>query len=116
MESCPKCHKPLSGSYSSCPICGEDLGESSPSEWIMIGTIENKLAADFARETLESYNVPVVIISKSGFFGDVGLPLNPIHSTASGGMFEVSVPQEHREEAMQIVKMTVGESWHPEEN
>ncbi len=82
----------------------------------MIGTIDNKLAADFARETLKSYDIPAVIISRSGFFGDVGLTLNPFHNSGTVASFEVRVPTSHIEEAVSVVKMIGGDGWHPQEN
>jgi hypothetical protein len=77
---------------------------------VVLGSIEDKLSADFARETLKDMNIPAVIISKSGFFGDIGLPLNPFYKPGEA-MFEVSVPQGFEEEACDALDMTLGDKW-----
>jgi hypothetical protein len=80
----------------------------------MIGTIEDNFSADFAREILGSYDIPAVIISRSGFFGKVGLTFMNFHS-GSRDLFEVSVPEEYREEAGEVLSMTIGNKWKPED-
>lgn len=116
MVSCPKCRKEWADDVTTCPVCGIDLERPDVNEWVVLGEIDNKLAADFARETLKSYEIPAVILSRSGFFGDVGLTLNPFYSAGQSGAFEVSVPAEFVEEAADILDMTVGEAWRRKEN
>jgi hypothetical protein len=89
--------------------------ESDVEEWVILGMIEDKLSADFAEETLKSYEIPSVVISRSGFFGDVGLPLNPIYSTKAPS-YEIRVPAMHAEEAVGILDMTLGEKWQRKED
>jgi hypothetical protein len=114
--SCPNCHKKWDDEVTTCPVCGIDLDRSDPNEWVVLGEIDNKLAADFARETLKSYEIPAVILSRSGFFGDVGLTLTPFYNAGLSGAFEVSVPVEFVEEATDILDMTVGDAWRRKEN
>jgi hypothetical protein len=107
---CPECNIELPDSASECFGCGHELTEPVAQGWVMIGTIEDKLYADFANETLRSSQIPAVIMSRSGFFGQVGLPLHPFyHSQAP--LFEVSVPAIFREEAVEILHMVVGTKW-----
>ncbi len=94
----------------SCYICGHELNESEDLDWITLGAIEDKFSADFAKETLASYEIPAVILSKSGFFGNIGLPLNPFYKTGTA-LFEVMVPKEFIQEASDILDMTLGEKW-----
>ena len=115
MGSCPTCHKEWEGDLSHCPVCGEDMETEAEERWLMIGTIEDKLSADFAREALASYDIPAVIISRSGFFGNIGLTLNPFYNSRSEATFTVSVPTEFVEEAKGVLEMTVGKAWHPKE-
>ena len=61
-------------------------------------------------KTFKSYNIPAVIISKSGFFGDIGLPLGTFYKPGVG-LFEVSVPKEYVEETEDILNMILGEKW-----
>jgi len=108
---CPICKAEWEDGISECPICGQQLQpEEGESEWILLGTVGDKISADFAKEVLKSYEIPSVVISKSGFFGEVGLPLNPIYSTESA-LFEVSVPVIHVEEAAVLLDMALGDSW-----
>jgi len=109
--SCPNCHKDWAPELSNCPVCGIDLESEESHRWMVLGEIDNKLAADFARETLKSYNIPAVILSKSGFFGTVGLTLTPFHNATQSGAFEVSVPEPFAEEAAELLTMAVGDAW-----
>ncbi len=77
----------------------------------MLGIIEEQPFADLARETLRSLNIPAVIVSRSGFFGNVGLPLNSVFDNGKLGVFEISVPLEFIEEATEALDMTLGDKW-----
>jgi len=113
---CPDCKAEWMPQTEDCPICGRDLAdEKHDSEWILLGTIEDKVSADFARETLTTYEIPAVIVSKSGFFGAIGLTLHSFYS-GQAGLFEVSVPSDDVEEAAEILTMTLGEKWHRKES
>ncbi|MEW6413118.1 MAG: hypothetical protein AB1483_11725 [Candidatus Zixiibacteriota bacterium] len=98
----------------SCYICGHELNDAEDQQWVSLGEIEDKFSADFATETLGSYEIPVVIISRSGFFGNIGLPLNPFYKPGSA-LFEVMVPQEYIQEASDILDMTLGDKWQRKE-
>ena len=112
MVFCPKCEREWKEEFSQCPICGHELQEINDgiSQWTKHGYIEDKVSADFAVEVLKSYGIPAVVISKSGFFGQVGLPLNPIYSKESA-LFEISVPTSEVIEAAGILDMAIGKKW-----
>lgn len=110
MEFCPVCKSELKEKDSSCSVCGFELTGDKESTWVLIGSIEDKISADYAEETLKSYDIPVVIFSKSGFFGSAGLHLNPLYSHSSA-LFDVSVPQECEEDAIEIITMILGDKW-----
>ena len=109
----PKCKNDLKEGSTTCYICGYEIDGNSEGEWVLLGSIEDKLSADYARETLKSYEIPAVIISRSGFFGDVGLVMNPFYKKEYGN-FEVKVPKEYIEEATDILNMILGEKWQRE--
>jgi hypothetical protein len=114
---CPVCKTEWEDDVTECPICGRDLEgdeEEGDTRWVMLGIIQDKLSADFAKETLKSYEIPAIIISRSGFFGNVGLPLNPFYSTRSP-LFEISVLSVHVKEASGILDMTLGDKWERKE-
>jgi hypothetical protein len=114
---CPECKTEWEEGTVECPICS---GELRPSEaeteagWVRLGTIEDKMSADFAVEVLKSYEISAVVISKSGYFGQVGLTLNPLYSKGSG-QFEISVPVSEVEEAIEVLNMALGNSWQRED-
>lgn len=115
MVYCPECKRELPNGVTECFVCGCDLSETGEGKWIVIGAIENKLYADFAKETLTSCGIPAVIISKDGFFGSIGLPLRPFYNSESAP-FEISVLDLYCEEAMEILDMTVSDKWHRKES
>lgn len=118
MEYCPTCRNEWDNELTSCPVCGNDMetDEKQRLNWIVIGTIDDKLSADFAREALKSYEIPAVIISRSGFFGNIGLTLNPFHNTKAVAAFEVMVPEDYADEAAQVLEMVAGARWHRKED
>lgn len=81
----------------------------------MIGTVKSQLTADFAKETLTTYEIPVVVISRSGFFGNIGLPLTSFHK-GEPALFEISVPADDAEEASEILLLALGDQWQKKEN
>lgn len=111
MTQCPVCNSELSDDSAHCHICGYELDETDEVNWVVVGEIDDKISADFAREILSSYEIPAVIFSRSGFFGSAGLPLNPFYKAGSA-LFEVSVPEGYREEALDILDSTLGSKWH----
>ncbi len=110
MEFCPVCKSEIKDNQSNCSVCGSELSEKKDSAWICIGSIEDKISADFAEETLKSNQIPVVVISNSGFFGAAGLPLNSLYGHTSA-LFDLSVPEEYEEDATEILTMILGEKW-----
>ncbi|NOY88009.1 MAG: zinc ribbon domain-containing protein [FCB group bacterium] len=116
MEYCPVCNAKLEKDATYCHVCGYEINKDEErAKWIVLGYIDDKISADFAKETLKAYNIPVVIFSKSGFFGDIGLTLNPFYK-ASSATYEVSVPEEFEEEAIEILNMTIGKKWQRKES
>jgi hypothetical protein len=109
---CPVCNAELSNEMQTCFVCGHDSENSSEidEEWIVLGIIEDKLHADLAKETLKSCNIPAVIFSRSGFFGNIGLMFNPFYSDHSPA-FEIQVPENYIEEAANVLDSTLGEKW-----
>jgi len=113
---CPVCKTEWDPPIAQCPVCSGELSAGKEdSAWTLLGAIRDKMSADFAKEVLSSYEIPAVVISKSGFFGQAGLTFNTFYKTGSG-LFEISVPTEHVQEAREILNMAVGESWQRKED
>lgn len=114
MVFCPECNIRLKGEPEKCYICGGEVVADDDSGWILLGIVEDKVFADLARETLKSCDIPAVVISRSGFFGNVGLPLNPFYQPKTAA-FEISVPVACRTEATEVLDMTLGDKWQRKE-
>ncbi|RKX25265.1 MAG: hypothetical protein DRP45_06350 [Candidatus Zixiibacteriota bacterium] len=91
------------------------MTEENESNWVLVGSIGDQMSADFAKEVLGSYKIPAVVISKSGYFGQMGLTLTNIYKPGQG-LFEVSVPENHVPEAVGILDMVLGDNWQREVN
>lgn len=107
---CPKCNSELSEEVTICYICGAQISEQEV-KWVCVGYVDNVASAGLVEETMKSCNIPAVIISKSGFFGSVGLTLNPFFSSASA-QFEIKVPSTFIEEATEVLDATLGDNWN----
>jgi hypothetical protein len=114
VASCPECKASVEDGESRCHVCGAQIA-SSINQWVLVGSVEGKISADFAQETLRSYEIPVVVISKSGFYGNVGLHFPQFFSSNSGS-FEISVRADDVEEAVDLLDMILGDRWQRKEN
>jgi RNA polymerase subunit RPABC4/transcription elongation factor Spt4 len=112
---CPDCNNEWPEGTATCPVCSKEFSKDGKEEtWMKIGAIKDGVSADFAREVLASYDIPAVVISKSGFFGQVGLTF-PTFYKAGSAMFEVSVPTDFVEEASGVLEMALGDNWMKED-
>ena len=105
---CPKCNSEVGEGFSECYRCGFEFADCDNIRWVTLGDIEDRVFAGLARETLKSMGIPAVIVSRSGFFGNVGLTLNPFFNARRRSSFEVSVPWPWREEASDALVMVLG--------
>lgn len=108
MAFCPECNIDLGSGVKTCFVCGQEVSDGY--EWLTVGYVDDKLSADFVREAMNSYEIPVVVISKSGFFGNIGLPLNPFYKPGEA-TFEVMAPREYRADAEEVLTMILGDKW-----
>lgn len=114
MVVCPECNHDQPDNGDQCLVCGHELPEAGADDWLVLGTLENKVFADLAREALVSSNIPAVLRSKDGFFGSIGLPLHPFYGGQSAS-FEILVPAACRSDAEEVLNMTVGDKWRRKE-
>lgn len=108
---CPNCKTELPDGCTDCFVCGWEADSEERNDWTLIGTVENAAFAGLAKETLEASGIPVVVMSKSGFFGYAGLMLRPFFDAGKSWAFELAVPAWHRREAEDILDGTLGEKW-----
>ncbi len=83
----------------------QKVGERT--HWVIVAETTSRTEADFAVNGLQSHDIPVVLDSAAGVFGNAGLALTSIYSGQTDS-FKVKVPAEFEEEAIEIVKMFVG--------
>ncbi|UCD16588.1 MAG: hypothetical protein JSV44_08995 [Candidatus Zixiibacteriota bacterium] len=122
MPYCPRCRETFSGDLSSCPRCDYEFegseatpdGSEDGSPWVLIARINDATSANFAKETLQSYDIPAVLFSESGFFGQAGLNLPQAYGKQTG-QFQVHVPRTYKEEAEDILTMILGDKWEKPE-
>jgi len=110
---CRDCKIEWEDKLQGCPVCGSELGAKSDEDkttWVMLGSIEDNMSAEFAKEVLASYEIPSVVISKSGYFGQVGLTFATFYKPGAS-LFEISVPSHCVEEAADILTMAIGNRW-----
>ncbi len=112
MAVCPACKSIAPDGASECPVCGSEINPepTGKHEWIIVGVIGDKVSADFARETLNSYDIPAVIFSKAGVFGNGGLPMNSIYGGTTDS-YEVSIPEDFYEETVELLNTILGNNW-----
>lgn len=84
-------------------------------KWLLIGKVDDPTSAGYVEETMKSYNIPCVIRSESGFFGQAGLNLPQAYGSRLG-QFEVFVPSEFDKEAVDVLNMIMGDNWDRPEN
>lgn len=109
---CPKCNNSIEEKTTTCNICGQEIPQYA-GEWVVAGHIEDKISSDFAGEILNSYEIPNVVISKSGYFGNIGLSFGAFFS-GKAMLFEVLVPESYLAEGNEVLKMTLGDRWKTE--
>jgi len=116
---CPKCRFEFPAGRWLCSDCNEKLVDLLPEKrcgavqpddsWVVIGSVVSHIKADMARGTLDSNNIPSVILSssftRSGRAVDEHLPLLPVSD--EGRL--IMVPREFRGEAQIILETILGD-------
>ena len=104
---CPKCRYEYKPEISTCPDCDERLVVTLPEEtsekavspesyedWIHMARLTSTMSAEMLENVLRSKNIPVVILSESGHFGQTG-QMGASSFRPIGGGYSVMVPAEH---------------------
>ena len=125
MGFCPNCRTEFEPDYLVCPDCNQPLVDrvnprsavaTQPDDsWVVVGGVAQGLSSEAARGTLDSNNIPSVILNQSMM--DIGLKQtrDARFKAGDGGGEIILVPKEFREEAaVDILDMTLGEKWQRE--
>jgi hypothetical protein len=121
MPFCPNCRYEYEQGVSICPDCNETLVASLPGEtvqglpsgmaayssdisdhrdWVQIARLTSYQSADMILEAWHSKNIPAVIVSGAGQFGQTG-----------DGAYSLMVPREHFEDADLEASAILGDEW-----
>ncbi len=117
---CPNCRYEYQETVTVCPDCNEKLVKelSEPEEdtgvvhkdWIQLARLTSHEYAEMIREALHTNEIPAVILSGGGYFGQTG-QMGPGSARPIGGGFSLLVPREFVMQADQIAGSILGETW-----
>ncbi|RKX23303.1 MAG: hypothetical protein DRP51_00740 [Candidatus Zixiibacteriota bacterium] len=124
MPFCPKCRYEYKPEISVCPDCSEPLVSSLPDKtaedfridsktynnWVRIGRLTSYAYANMINEGLHSKNIPVVVLSGAGHFGQTGQMGTSSFRPIDGG-FSIMVPEEFAVDASREAEVILGDEW-----
>ncbi|MDD4053070.1 MAG: hypothetical protein PHR28_14385, partial [candidate division Zixibacteria bacterium] len=110
MPFCPKCRYEYEIGIRECPDCGAKLvdrlpdedaqapGEHDYKDWIPLANLTSQQMAEMVLESLRAKDIPAVIHSGVGYFGQAGTMGTSLYAPI-GGAYTLLVPQEYIEDA-----------------
>ena len=117
---CPKCRYEYEPHIFTCPDCGEKLVATLPPEdadqgptydnWVELAHLTSKMSAEMVVDVFRKKDIPVVVLSEAGFFGQTG-QMGPSAFQPIAGFYSVVVPEEFAEEADSEGEALLGEEW-----
>ncbi len=79
-------------------------------DWVQLARVGSHEYAEMVAEALKSKDIPVVILSGAGYFGQLG-QLGPSSSRPVGGAFSILVPKDYVVDADREGEMILGDDW-----
>lgn len=139
MPFCPKCQFEYREGVTVCPDCNENLVASLPPEdtrskdnwrrrkdqsalpteplpddddveWIPLARLTSLQSAEMVMEVLLDKDIPAVMHSGVGHFGEIG-NMGPSSYRAVGGAYTIMVPEDSVEDADLEAEAILGEEW-----
>lgn len=122
MPYCPQCRYEYEIGIGKCPDCGVPLVDRLPEEspktehehrykdWIPLANLTSQQVAEMVLEGLRAKDIPAVIYSGVGYFGQAGAMGSSLY-TPVGGAYTLLVPQEYIEDADEEGLLILGEDW-----
>jgi hypothetical protein len=122
MPFCPKCRYEYEIGIGECPDCGARLVDHLPEEraetdddrqykdWIPLANLTSQQMAEMVLEALRAKDIPAVIYSGVGYFGQAGAMGSSLYAPV-GGAYTLLVPQEYIEDADEEARLILGDDW-----
>ena len=124
MPFCPKCTYEYRPEVTVCHDCGEklvaelpkddfswaDLPVDEEKEWIPLAQLTSNQMAEILKEALEVKNIPVVLRSSTGHFGETG-QMGVSSFRQVGGAYIVFVDKKFAIDADKEAQLILGEEW-----
>ena len=125
MAYCPRCRYEYRPGVLICPDCNETLvNELVPpvaaavtpdDSWVVMGQVTSSLQSKLAKGSLDSNNIPSVILSSTFDTFGGGENFNPVMGQAGAEGNLILVPREFKDEATLILEAILGEDLtHPD--
>jgi len=122
MPFCPQCRYEYEIGIRQCPDCGAKLvdrlpektddipGERVYKDWIPLASLTSQQMAEMVLESLRVKDIPAVIHSGVGYFGQAGTMGTSLYAPV-GGAYILMVPLEYVEDADAEGQLILGDDW-----
>lgn len=123
MPFCPKCRYEYRPGVSRCPDCDEPLVDKLPpaagpdreriiddKDWVAMVRLTSRQYAELIVEELRTKNIPVIMRSNTGHFGETG-QMGTATFRPIGGGYILFVPSDFIEQADNEGEAVLGEVW-----
>lgn len=123
MPFCPSCRYEYTAAVNVCPDCNEKLvdhleekstvkdNETTYEKWIPLARLTSTQMAEMILEGLRAKNIPVVLHSTGGHFGQTGQLGASSYRPIAGGFITVMVPEEFASQADREAEVILGDEW-----
>lgn len=121
MPYCPSCRFEYKPEIVTCPDCNEKLVAQLPEEdatedgksyddWVQVARLTSQQYSDMLLEALRAKNIPAVIQSGAGYFGQTG-QMGPSSFRPIGGGFSLMIPRQFLVDADREANLILGDEW-----